>query len=65
MQTSTQTEFISFLQEELAIPSTEIDWVLRRLDSDHDMSQLHMILWQYGLLTLPQLNQALDWLEAS
>lgn len=60
MESEEQAQFIYFLREELAIPSTAIDFALRRVDIP---SLLPMILWQYGLVTLSQLDQIFDWLE--
>lgn len=55
------TRLISFLQEDLAIPAASI--ALARRHSEQDPSLLPMILWQYGLVTLEQLDQVFDWLE--
>jgi hypothetical protein len=30
---------------------------------EQDPGPLHMILWQYGLVSLEQLEQIFDWLE--
>lgn len=60
MESKEHVQFLQFLQEELAIPPTAIEFALRHIDMP---SLLPMILWQYGLVTLPQLNQIFDWLE--
>lgn len=52
---------IHFLQEELAIPATSIDLAVRHHPDTPNL--LPMILWQYGLVTLEQLDQIFDWLE--
>ena len=62
MQATPLTQLIRFLQEELAIPPESIDFVLRQEESLPNL--LPMILWQYGLVTLEQLDQILNWLEA-
>ena len=62
MQSTPLTKLIRFLQEELAIPSESIDFVLRQEESMPNL--LPMVLWQYGLVTLEQLDQILTWLEA-
>jgi hypothetical protein len=54
-------QFICFLQEELALPKAEVRLALRR--SDQSMSTLPMVLWQYGMVTITQLDQIFDWLE--
>lgn len=60
MKSTRVTRLISFLQEELAIPEAWIALAQRQGEQDPDL--LPMILWQYGLLTLSQLNQVFDWL---
>lgn len=57
-------QFLNFLQDELAIPSESIATALRRGEANTSISQLPMILWQYGLVTLQQLDLIFDWLEA-
>lgn len=61
MAPATHSRFIHFLQEELAISSASIAVALRH--RDQDPGPLPMILWQYGLVTLEQLDQIYDWLE--
>lgn len=60
---STPTGLIRFLQEELALPNDSIALALKQ--GKQDPSQLHMVLWQLGLVTLSQLEQVFDWLEAA
>ncbi len=61
MKATRQARLISFLQEELAIPAA---WIaLAQRQGKQDPGQLPMILWQYGLVTLSQLEQVFDWLE--
>jgi Protein of unknown function (DUF2949) len=55
------TEFINFLQTELAIPSADIDVMLHHHELDY--APLPMILWQYGLISIDQLARIFDWLE--
>ncbi|OCQ99636.1 hypothetical protein BCD67_14555 [Oscillatoriales cyanobacterium USR001] len=61
--TTTDTQLINFLRGELAIPSSSIAIALRQ--SNQDSSQLPMILWQYGLVSLEQLERIFDWLAAA
>ncbi len=61
MVPSTYARLIRFLQEELAISAGAIAIALRH--SEHDPGPLPMILWQYGLITLEQLDRIYDWLE--
>ena len=61
MESTKQSRLIDFLREELAIPAESIAVALRR--SEQTQTLLPMILWQYGLVTLEQLDQIFDWLE--
>ncbi len=56
-----QNQLIEFLQSELEIPANSIATALRH--PEQSPSLLPMILWQYGLITLEQLEQIFDWLE--
>ena len=53
-------QLIQFLEEELAIAPPSIAMAIRY--SQQESGPLPMILWQYGLVSLEQLNQILDWL---
>lgn len=56
-----QARLISFLQDDLEIPA---DWIaIARRKGEPDPSRLPIILWQYGLMSLEQLNQVFDWME--
>ena len=57
---ATQTQLIKFLKWELSISDSAIATALRH--QEKDCNQLPMILWQYGLVTLKQLDQIFDWL---
>ncbi len=52
-------QFITFLQDELAISAADIAMALRHRQRDHD--PLPMLLWQYGLVSLDQLSRIFDW----
>lgn len=56
-----QAQLIKFLKWELSIPDSAIATALRH--QEEDSNQLPMILWQYGLVTLKQLDQIFDWLQ--
>ena len=60
MQSQKTTRLISFLQSELAIPA---DWIALAQRQGEEPNLLPMVLWQYGLVTLSQLDQVFDWLE--
>ncbi len=52
---------IQFLEEELAVPAEAISLALRHRAPIPE--QLPIILWQYGLINLEQLERFFDWLE--
>lgn len=58
----TYLKFISFLQEELSLPGESISVMDRQWQKNSMLSPLPMILWQYGLVTLEQLDRIYDWL---
>ena len=61
---STQLQgLIYFLRDELAIPSASIELAVRHQPAA--LNLLPMVLWQYGLVTLKQLDQIFDWLETA
>ncbi|MEW6493931.1 MAG: DUF2949 domain-containing protein [Cyanobacteriota bacterium] len=63
MKSTRLQQLISFLQDELTIPSASIDLAVRNhSDTPH---LLPMTLWQYGLITLNQLERIFDWLETA
>ncbi|TAG90943.1 MAG: DUF2949 domain-containing protein [Oscillatoriales cyanobacterium] len=61
MKVMGKAQLIDYLQRELAISTSAIAVALRH--GEQDTSQLPMILWQYGLVTLEQLNLIFDWLQ--
>lgn len=58
-----QLRLIEFLQKDLGIPATSIKLALHQ--QKHDVGQLPMILWGFGLITLQQLDKVFDWLETA
>ncbi|MDX2242516.1 MAG: DUF2949 domain-containing protein [Leptolyngbyaceae cyanobacterium bins.302] len=52
---------IRFLRGELLIPKESIAVALRQGENTPHL--LPIVLWQYGLVTLDQLDQIFDWLE--
>jgi hypothetical protein len=50
---------ILFLKEQLALSPAAIAMAVRL--GKQDPGPLPMILWQYGLISLEQLEQILDW----
>lgn len=64
MNPSMKTRLIRFLQEELRIPADSIKVALRH-HREPIPSLLPMVLWQYGLITIEQLDKIFDWLETA
>jgi hypothetical protein len=63
MDSSKQTGLIKFLKEDMAVPASAIAIALRHNESASNL--LPMILLQYGLITLEQLDKIFDWLETA
>ena len=63
MKSQLINQLIHFLKSELAIPDDSI--ALAREHGEYDPQFLPMVLWQYGLLSLEQLERALDWLDTA
>ncbi len=63
MPVNVTPNLIQFLQDELAISAASLQVALKH--SEQDPGPLPMILWQYGLVTLEQLEQIYDWMEAA
>lgn len=62
MELKRQLDLIRFLKEELALPAAAIELATRQ--SDQAATALPMVLWQYGLVTLSQLDQIFDRMES-
>ncbi|MBW4555291.1 MAG: DUF2949 domain-containing protein [Trichormus sp. ATA11-4-KO1] len=58
---SSEIKFINFLHKELELTNADIAVALRHRDIDN--GPLPMLLWQYGLVNLEQLERILDWLD--
>lgn len=70
MAPATYTKLLRFLQEDLAISRASIDVAERvggneQRQRDRDPNSLPMVLWQYGLVTLEQLDKIFDWLATA
>jgi hypothetical protein len=63
MTVASHSKLVQFLQEDLSISPSAIKVALKH--SEQDPGPLPMILWQYGLVTLEQLEQIYDWMEAA
>lgn len=64
MNSRMQNRLIQFLQNDLAIPAASVAMALRHNDPVAPTA-LPMVLWQYGLITLEQLDRVFDWLETA
>lgn len=60
MSTAKLFPLIQFLEDDLSIPQESVEIALRH--PEHS-TQLPMILWQYGLITLEQLDRVFAWME--
>ncbi len=63
MTPSTYPKLVQFLREELLLPDASI--AIAQKHSEQHQGPMPMVLWQYGLVTLEQLNQIYDWLETA
>ncbi|BAU07912.1 MULTISPECIES: DUF2949 domain-containing protein [Fischerella] len=63
MEPGRLAQFLNFLQEDLAIPTTDLQLALRHPEQTPNL--LPIILWQYGLVTLNQLDRIFDWLQGN
>ena len=60
MKSVNKERLLDFLRQELAIPNSTLAFAKRH--QEQDPSLLPLTLWQYGLVTLEQLDQIFDWL---
>lgn len=56
----TYAQLLQFLKTDFAVSNASIEHALQQLGQDFHL--LPIALWQYGLLTLSQLDQTYDWL---
>ena len=61
MNSTTFHQLTRFLEEDLAVPSEFVDLAVRQCEPS--LSFLPIVLWQYGLVSLEQLDRIFDWLE--
>lgn len=57
----TNHPLMRFLRDELSLPAASIALAFQQ--ARQTPSLMPMVLWQYGLVSLTELNQILDWLE--
>lgn len=67
MQPTQQQRLIEFLEQDLAVPASAIAIGLRHQEQFAPLPDnlLPMVLWQYGLITIEQLDQVFEWLETA
>ncbi len=63
MPSITYTKFLKFLQEELKLSQDSI--AMAKRSSEQNPTMIPMVLWQYGLVSLEQLDRIYDWLETT
>ncbi len=59
---SMQKCLIQFLEVELAVPEAAISFAMKQ--HQRERGPLQIILWQYGLISMEQLQQIFIWLAA-
>ncbi|WP_019507183.1 DUF2949 domain-containing protein [Pleurocapsa sp. PCC 7319] len=62
MKPAIYAKFIKFLTEELSLSHDSIAIVQRAVEENP--APIPMILWQYGLVTLEELDRIYDWLHS-
>jgi Protein of unknown function (DUF2949) len=55
-------QVVNFLRQNLNLSADSVQLALKQSQSDY--SSLPIILWQYGLVSLPELDQVYDWFES-
>jgi hypothetical protein len=63
MASTHSNKLIRFLQEDLAISASAVAMALKKIEQNP--GPLPMILWQYGLVTIEQLDRIYDWMETA
>lgn len=61
MEPTKLVQFMHFLQDELAIPNSDLQLATRQAEQSPGL--LPIILWQYGFVSTTQLGLIFDWLE--
>jgi hypothetical protein len=62
MSQSDLPKVIEFLQQDLNLSDSSVELALKQSRSDY--GSLPMVLWQYGLVSLQQLDSIYDWFES-
>ena len=56
-------KLLHFLQDDLAIPAADLQLALRHPEQNPNL--LPIILWQYGLVSVHELDRIFDWLQGN
>ncbi|AFY94870.1 DUF2949 domain-containing protein [Chamaesiphon minutus] len=62
MSDQTTFQVIRFLRQDLSLPDESVELALKQSQSNR--GSLPIVLWQYGLVTLSQLDRIYDWFES-
>lgn len=62
MKTTQHRELLKFLHHDLEVSSASLDVALKQWKQDP--GPLPIVLWQYGLVTLDQLDKIYDWMDS-
>lgn len=62
MSDQTISQVVRFLRQDLRLPDESVELALKQSQSNR--GSLPIVLWQYGLVTLPQLDRIYDWFES-
>ena len=62
MSPITYSRFLNFLQQELSVSKASIA-IAQKVVKDNS-GLIPVALWQYGLVTIDELNRIYDWLES-
>jgi Protein of unknown function (DUF2949) len=55
-------QVVNFLCQNLNLSEDSVQLALKQSQSDY--SSLPIVLWQYGLVSLPELDRVYDWFES-
>ncbi|PSB56646.1 DUF2949 domain-containing protein [Chamaesiphon polymorphus] len=62
MSEQNTSQIIRFLRQDLRLPDESVELALKQ--SQTNRGSLPIVLWQYGLVTLHQLDRIYDWFES-
>jgi hypothetical protein len=62
MPQSNLPQFVNFLRQDLNLSDDSVQLALKQSRSEY--GRLPIVLWQYGLVNLAELDQIYDWFES-